>query len=211
MKKIELLTPNHSAYAYVCSVAQRVYHERLSVTIVHFPRTIFAVFDEHECIAAMGLHSELTADMFKHDQRVRTVLAQNTSMRVSEQGIFFTLGCPAAVPLLIATVAEYAQYTGFTHVIYAAIAVSARTIRHLGYTVEDLGPVDLETFPSNERHNYVRWHTEYDPRICLLDTTDARKRTEAIPHLLARRISLAPELQEYIAAMRAKSVLPVAA
>lgn len=211
MKRIELLTPDHSAYPYVCSVAQRVYHERLSVTIAHFPQTLFGVFDEDVCTAAMGLHNELTADMFRHDHRVQRLVAENPSLHIAEQGIFFTLGCPAAVPLLIATVAEYAHYAGFTHVIYAAIPVSARTIEHLGYTVLDLGLVDLTTFPADERHNYVRWHTEYCPRICLLNTSDAPERTDALPQALVRRISLAHELHDHIALMRSYALHPAAA
>jgi hypothetical protein len=211
MKVIKLLDSEHADYEYVCATAQQVYHDRLSVTIVHFPKLLFGVFDGSSCIAAMGLHAELTADMFKNDLRVRRTIEQQECMRIAEQGIFFTKQCPAAVPLLIATVAEYAHYAGFTHVIYAAIPVSAKTIEHLGYRIQVIGRVDLATFPASERHNYVRWHTEHDPHICLLDTGDAPARTLALPRALTRRLSLECELGEYMSSMRSRSELAVAA
>ena len=121
----------------------------------------------------MGLNTTLRFPPFIHDKRfidMKTSLGQKTVF--GEQSVLALDGYSIGLPVLISAVSMYAHHIGIQQVVYAAIAVSQKSIKALGFHTRVCGEVDVNSFPKRERHLYAHW-LKHKPLTCMLSTSNA--------------------------------------
>jgi len=199
MKRINVYQPNDPEYASVCSFAQRIYTDKLSINISHFPDLLFTIREDSRIVGCMGLNTSLTFDLFLNDKRVQSArAAYEPWVNIGEQSVFAIENFSMGVPLLISVVAEYARIIGIHKIIYAAIGVSRRTIERLGFTVAEYGLVDMNALCSSDRGNYERWYETHSPLLCVLDTANTMCISENILFQFSNRARLDGKLAQHI-------------
>jgi ABC-type polysaccharide/polyol phosphate export permease len=68
---------------------------------------------------------------------------------------------------------EFARYINITKLTFAAIDVSMKAIEKMGFNITEIGYANKEVIPEQERANYARWFSTYNPVLCMLDTKQA--------------------------------------
>lgn len=194
MKSIELTLPDEPLYERACAFAKEVYAEELSMQLTHFPEVIFAIADSTKVVGCMGMNRALHSPLFVNDTRLSHIRNAEPAVAYCEQSILALRHFSIGLPLLISVAARYALVHQKDRVVYAAIGVSQKTIKHLGFQTQEYGKVDLDLLPREIRKEYETWYHTFDPMCCFLETHNADVISTALLNRLAGKIMLGPRL-----------------
>lgn len=171
MKMLSVIAHDHSRFSEVCDFANAIYQENLGAGTRVPPDILIAMLDDSQVYGCIGLNLRISSSLFLNDPRF--VQLQETfpkGIQVGEQSIFAVRGCAIAVPLLISAVAALAHQMHIHKIAYAGIAVSNKTVRKLGFSIQVLGHTQASVFSEEERTKYLYWIKHYKPVSCILDT-----------------------------------------
>jgi len=195
MKSVELTLPGEASYDQACAFASEVYAKELGVHLSHFPEALFTIADGTRVVGCIGLNLSLHSPLFAQDARLSVLRQADPHLAYCEQSILALRHFSIGLPILISVAARYAQINHKDRVVYAAIGVSQKTIRHLGFETQEYGKVDLSLLPDEVRPQYEFWQQTFDPVCCFLKTQRAGMIYSTLLQRLGGKVMLAPRLQ----------------
>ncbi len=173
MKLVNITFRGTSMYQQLCEFSSRRYLEDLKLKISNYPDIFVYATSKKGIEGCMGLNQRIRSPLFKEDLSLLRNLSAD-DVNCGEQSVFVVeRRSPTCVPFLIAVTAMYGHYLGMTHIVYAGIDVSCRTIEKLGFDTKKIGKTSIDCLDERTRENYRNWHDAHDPVTYLLNTGKA--------------------------------------
>ncbi len=200
MKYIEMFTKDNHRYHDICAFAQAIYERELSLHILHFPDILFAVVDDERIYGCMGLNLCLKFPLFVNDARLQNIInAGDPETRYGEQSVLAIHNYWIGLPILFSTVAKYAANVGLHKVVYAAIAVSQKTIKQMQFDTVPYGEATLTVLPKEMIPIYKVWYEMHHPLCYVLDTHNADTIWTQVSTRFGQKVSIGQRLQSVFA------------
>lgn len=210
MRTLQLYLPEDSGYDRAAQFARVVYERELNFRIKQFPDCLLALTDGSGAVSGcIGLNNVVSNSLFVRDNEIKSKIDARTKSgsRVVEQSVLALQYASIGLPLLISAVITLAAARDAEKLVFAGTEVVFRTLRNIGFVVEELGYANEGALADTERDNYATWFERNDPVVALIETGQAAVILDRLLRRFHHRVRVDGELVFMLSRLLIKQVV----